>query len=155
MPIHDWTRVYAGIFHDFHQRWCVRIQDRLNAGVLPPDHYALLEPTSPDPVDGFDGPSIGETLQRVDEEGVADATVIDTRAACETPPVGWNAVVIRTDPGDKVVQVIRLPLRPIHPLPDMPVFLRPGGHVPLPLEATYTSAYDAVPARWRRVIEGT
>jgi hypothetical protein len=37
----------------------------------------------------------------------------------------------------------------------MPVFLRPGGHVPLPLEATYTSAYDAVPARWRRVIEGT
>ena len=38
-------------------------------------------------------------------------------------------------------------------IPDMPVFLRPGGCVMLPLEATYTSAYAAVPLRWRRVIE--
>jgi hypothetical protein len=39
-------------------------------------------------------------------------------------------------------------------LPDMPLFLLPGGHVPVPLEATYTTAWEAVPARWRRVIAG-
>ena len=37
-------------------------------------------------------------------------------------------------------------------IPDMPVFLRPGGCVMVPLEATYNSAFDAVPLRWRRVI---
>jgi hypothetical protein len=25
MPIHDWTRVDAGIFHHFHQQWIVAI----------------------------------------------------------------------------------------------------------------------------------
>jgi hypothetical protein len=39
-------------------------------------------------------------------------------------------------------------------LPSMPVFLEPGGCVMVPLEATYTSAYESVPARWRKVIEG-
>ncbi len=38
-------------------------------------------------------------------------------------------------------------------IPDMPVFLRPGGCVMVPLESTYRSAFDAVPLRWRRVIE--
>jgi hypothetical protein len=43
MPIHDWTRVDAGIFHDFHQEWIPRIKGALNAGLLPPDYYALIE----------------------------------------------------------------------------------------------------------------
>ncbi len=43
MPIHDWTRVDAGLFHAFHQSWSVRIQDALNAGVLPKGYYALVE----------------------------------------------------------------------------------------------------------------
>jgi hypothetical protein len=43
MPIHDWTRVDAGLFHAFHQRWVAAIADALNAGVLPEDHYALPE----------------------------------------------------------------------------------------------------------------
>jgi len=42
MPIHNWKKVDAGIFHDFHQRWCITIGDALNAA-LPPDHYALIE----------------------------------------------------------------------------------------------------------------
>ena len=39
-------------------------------------------------------------------------------------------------------------------LPDMPLFLRPGGHVPVPLEQTYGAAFEAVPSRWRRVLAG-
>ena len=30
MPMHDWSRVYSGMFHDFHQSWSIRIKDALN-----------------------------------------------------------------------------------------------------------------------------
>jgi hypothetical protein len=43
MPIHDWTRVDAGIFHDFHQEWIREIKHVLNEGLLPEDYYALAE----------------------------------------------------------------------------------------------------------------
>jgi hypothetical protein len=36
MPIHDWTRVDAGMFHGFHVLWLSRVVAGLNAGVLPP-----------------------------------------------------------------------------------------------------------------------
>jgi len=37
-------------------------------------------------------------------------------------------------------------------LPDMPLFLTDDGHVRAPLEATYQSAYEAFPQRWRDVL---
>ncbi|HEV3447136.1 MAG TPA: DUF4058 family protein, partial [Gemmataceae bacterium] len=40
---HDWTRVEAGIFHDFHTVWIGRIRDVLNEGLLPEGYYALAE----------------------------------------------------------------------------------------------------------------
>ena len=43
MPIHDWTKVPAGLFHDFHQSWSIRIKDALNAGRLPKGVAALVE----------------------------------------------------------------------------------------------------------------
>jgi hypothetical protein len=43
MPIHDWSRVPAGIFHDFHHALIEQIKRDLNGGVLPPDYYALAE----------------------------------------------------------------------------------------------------------------
>jgi hypothetical protein len=43
MPIHDWTRVEAGIFHAFHQQWIIAISNVLNDGLLPGDYYALPE----------------------------------------------------------------------------------------------------------------
>src|SRR5947209_15631491 len=43
MPVHDWTRVEAGIFHDFHTVWIGRIRDVLNEGLLPQGYYALAE----------------------------------------------------------------------------------------------------------------
>ncbi len=46
MPIHDWTRVPAGLFHDFHQSWTIRIKDALNAGRLPKGLSALVEQRS-------------------------------------------------------------------------------------------------------------
>ena len=43
MPLHDWTRVHTGTFHDFHLSWCCRLAEALNGGVLPESHYALTE----------------------------------------------------------------------------------------------------------------
>ena len=43
MPIHDWSRVDAGIFHAFHQRWIGTICDVLNDELLQEDYYALPE----------------------------------------------------------------------------------------------------------------
>jgi hypothetical protein len=43
MPLHDWGRVPAGLFHDFHQSWSIRIKDALNAGRLPKGVAALVE----------------------------------------------------------------------------------------------------------------
>jgi hypothetical protein len=40
MPIHDWTRVDAGIFHDFHHTWITQIRRALNRGLLPSEYYA-------------------------------------------------------------------------------------------------------------------
>lgn len=43
MPIHDWTRVNVGTFHDFHGSWITHITETLNAGLLPPEVYAQSE----------------------------------------------------------------------------------------------------------------
>ena len=43
MPIHDWTRVDAGIFHDLHLSWVSELSKALNSGLLPRDFYALSE----------------------------------------------------------------------------------------------------------------
>jgi uncharacterized protein DUF4058 len=50
MPIHDWTRVDAGLFHAFHQSWIVILSRALNAGVLPSDYYALPEQSIRGPI---------------------------------------------------------------------------------------------------------
>jgi Protein of unknown function (DUF4058) len=46
MPIHDWTRVRANRFHDFHQSWTIAIRNALNAGQLPPGYFAMIEQTA-------------------------------------------------------------------------------------------------------------
>jgi hypothetical protein len=43
MPMHDWTLVKSGTYHNFHYRWIAAVMDRLNAGVLPPGHFAMAE----------------------------------------------------------------------------------------------------------------
>jgi hypothetical protein len=43
MPVHDWTRVEAGLFHDFHNAWITELRNALNGGLLPPNYYALGE----------------------------------------------------------------------------------------------------------------
>jgi hypothetical protein len=92
MPVHDWTRVDAGIFHHFHQAWIMENSRALNGGLLPPGYYALAEQIAggvgPDvitlqsPTNG--APTAGEPTGG----GVAVATV---------PPKAWFRTRLETD----------------------------------------------------------
>jgi len=50
VPIHDWTRVDAGLFHAFHQGWTIALCNALNTGGLPPDFFALPEQSIRGPI---------------------------------------------------------------------------------------------------------
>ena len=63
MPVHDWSRVSAGTFHDFHLAWIAEIRNALNTGLLPPDYYAMAEQIA-----GDIGPDV-LTLQTMDRNG--------------------------------------------------------------------------------------
>ena len=43
LPVHDWTRVTAGVFHSFHNEWIAQLAHILNRGGLPRRYYALAE----------------------------------------------------------------------------------------------------------------
>lgn len=43
MPMHDWSRVQSGTYHNFHYLWLATISNRLNAGVLPEGWFAMAE----------------------------------------------------------------------------------------------------------------
>ena len=58
MPVHDWTRVDAGLFHHFHHSWIEDTARALNRGGLPSEYYALAEQVA-----GGLGPDV-LTLQR-------------------------------------------------------------------------------------------
>ena len=94
----------------------------------------LMPPSRRDP-NGIHG-AIWEAL--TDEEYKAPAGKPLTLAAYEAD-MGVRAFVESVAVGDV--------------LPEMPLFLRPGGHVPVAVESTYQAAWESVPLRWRGVIE--
>jgi hypothetical protein len=67
MPVHDWTRVDAGIFHAFHHDWIAQLSRALNRGLLPAEYYALSEQIA-----GGLGPDV-LTLRRPQGNGPAPA----------------------------------------------------------------------------------
>lgn len=80
MPVHDWTRVDAGIFHAFHHDWITEISRALNRGVLPTEYYAL-----PEQLAGGLGPDV-RTLRG---PGAAGAPLVEPDggvALAEVPP---------------------------------------------------------------------
>jgi Protein of unknown function (DUF4058) len=43
MRVHNWSKLFAGLFHDFHSRWIVSLSEALNTGLLPSSYYAMAE----------------------------------------------------------------------------------------------------------------
>ena len=78
MPVHDWTRVEAGIFHAFHLAWTAALQNVLNEGLLPQGYYALAEQHAgrsiPDVLTLHVSPDLGEpSWSPPDSGGIAVA----------------------------------------------------------------------------------
>src|SRR5687768_1947320 len=78
MPVHDWTRISADTFHDFHSAWIVAIRNALNGGVLPDDFYAQAEQVA-----GQVGPDV---LTLKWHHGDEDAPVHGGVALAAAPP---------------------------------------------------------------------
>jgi hypothetical protein len=244
MPIHDWTRVDAGIFHDFYVSWIVAVVRALNREVLPSDCYALAEQITGNMIP--DKLTLTRQLS-VPPERAAQASSGGVAVATAPPKVRFHArkdldeyaglarsVVIRHRSGHRIVAMIEivspgnksgqtdfaafvqkaeqalragihllivdlfpptardpdgihrviwgdgyegdfaLPkdkpltcvsyvgypgaevyLEPVavgEKLPEMPVFLNRDVYVLVPLDDTYRSAWEAVPAIWQEAL---
>lgn len=244
MPVHDWTRVDAGIFHAFHHQWISEISRALNRGLLPAEYYALPEQQAagfgPD-ILTLHGPPPADGGAKQPGDGSAGLLLAPPRvrftaeAATEFFRRKKSSIVVRHVSGDRMVAVLEIlspgnkasqhafralinkacelleykihllildvfpptkrdpngvhaalweeiagetftppPDKPltlvayesgttvkahIEPaavgdvLKDMPLFLEPGGHILVPLEATYAEAFASVPLRWQRVLD--
>jgi Protein of unknown function (DUF4058) len=106
MPIHDWTRVRANRFHDFHQSWTVAICNALNVAQLPSGYFAMIEQKTVTPV-----PDV-VTLELTPPSGsTAGGTAVDlqppkTRFVMRSEAAGYarraNRITIRHPDGDVV-----------------------------------------------------
>lgn len=118
MPIHDWTKVPAGTYHDFHGSWIFVLKRELNDGVLPEGYYAMSEQLA-----GETGPDV-LTLERIDSsrEFSADLPSGATAVAQAPPRVSFTSslseeeiyavkrrtLVIRHVSGDRVVAYVEI-----------------------------------------------
>lgn len=119
MPIHDWMRVSAETWHDFHLAWIAELRNRLNGGVLLGDYYAMAEQLI-----GTMGPDV-LTLQSpsCSDDGGTHESNTGGLAVATAPPkpklMGEAAglehylhkqrhLVIRHSSGDRIVALIEL-----------------------------------------------
>lgn len=123
MPIHDWTRVEAGIFHDFHTTWIPEMRRRLKRGLLPAGYYATVEQVAegpipdvlalkreshgkngqaariPKPDTGNGVVALAEAAPRVAHRSIAQANIYAKKA---------RTLVIRHVSGDQIIAVIEI-----------------------------------------------
>ena len=118
MPMHDWTKVEAGIFHAFHHEWISEVSRALNR-MLPADYYALPEQVAagfgPDVLTLQGGPhDESNPLGDADIGGTATAlrTRPQTRFVAETDAEFYrrkkSSVVVRHVSGDRIVAMFEI-----------------------------------------------
>lgn len=112
MPMHDWTRVDAGIYQDFHHEWISEIKRSLNEQLLPQDYYALAEQQAA----GF-GPDV-LTLQ--DTSGAESSGGVATLRHTQPKSTHYvkspaefhrrkkSSIVVRHVSGDRIVAMIEI-----------------------------------------------
>jgi hypothetical protein len=93
MPIHEWTRVDAGIFHAFHLNWIAELNKALNGGLLPSGYYALPEQNAttsiPDLPTLHASPDLAKPL-------------------CPAPKTGGLTLAIRHVGGHRLVAIVEI-----------------------------------------------
>ncbi len=102
MPIHDWSRVDPGVFHDFHLIWIARLRNLLNAELLPRPFYAHAEPV------------VGDSEP--------DLITLQTQPGSEPHPlekeVGLEKRLFRDDTGESAVALAPFPVVVQHIAPE-------------------------------------
>jgi hypothetical protein len=78
MPLHDWSRVTAELFHHFHQDWSIEIARTLNRGRLPKGVAALVEQRA--------GPRESDVLA-IEAKSKRPRSEVDGGVATMPPPV--------------------------------------------------------------------
>jgi Protein of unknown function (DUF4058) len=118
MPIHDWSRVFDGAFHDFHHVWIGELRNALNGGILPPDYYAMAEQvagsivpdvltlqTSGRPPNGSSGgPVAGATAVATEPPRVRLCEDIDSESYSRRQ----RSVVVRHVSDDRIIALIEI-----------------------------------------------
>jgi hypothetical protein len=123
MPIHDWTRVSDGTFHDFHSTWIPKIKNNLNRGILPAGFYAMAEQVAgsvePDvltlqhvedyPHEGGDSAAGGTIVASATAVSVAKPKLsVEARLERSRYAQKANHIVIRHQSSDRVVAIIEI-----------------------------------------------
>jgi len=88
-----------------------------------------------------------------DPNGVHAAIWQDVQGAAFQLPSDKRLTLV-TYECDLLTRAYIEPIEVGDPLPDMALFLEPGGCVMVPLEKTYATAYAVMPRRWRDVLQG-
>jgi hypothetical protein len=120
VPIHDWTRVSSGTWHDFHLAWIAEIRNALNGGLLPPDYYAQAEqmagPLGPDVLTLQEPHASAEGAAARPDSGSAGAAILTvpprTRMTAEAEMNEYvlrrRTLVVRHASGDRIVALLEL-----------------------------------------------
>lgn len=117
MPLHDWTRVSAGTFHDFHVSWIGEIKKGLNGGLLPSGYYAQAEQVAGETIPDVVALHVGQL------PAAGNGTLPGATAVLAAPPqvevvhelteeeayaIEQNSLVIRHTSGDRIVALIEV-----------------------------------------------
>ena len=112
MPIHDWTRVAPGAYHDFHTVWLVAIRAALNNGLLPPGFYARAEqtmrPMGPAVLTLQSQPPSSPTPRPAPIATAAGRVHYRATATPRLPAYRQRRIGIRHASGDRLVAIIEL-----------------------------------------------
>src|SRR5437868_5093002 len=92
MPVHDWTRVSDGTFHDFHYSWVLEIKRSLKRGLLPKGYYVMTEQFGGD----LGAPNV-LTLQSTDPGPASESSLAGTATLTESPPAVRTRATIARD----------------------------------------------------------
>src|SRR5208282_3076106 len=92
MPVHDWTRVSDGTFHDFHYSWVLEIKRALKRGLLPNGYYVMAEQ-----IGGDLGAPVVLTFQTANQQPDAEASLSGTATLTESPPAVHARATIKRD----------------------------------------------------------
>lgn len=116
MPVHDWTRVSDGTFHDFHYSWVLEIK-RAVKPLLPEGYYVMAEQIGAD----LGAPDV-LTLQLENQETESVGPLAGTATLTEAPPAVHTratiardaysrmqrTAVIRHTSGDRIVAMVEI-----------------------------------------------